>query len=93
MYLTADVLRINCHTGMSTLMRKKLIDEVGGLKAFGCFLAEDFFMAKSFTDRGWRLQISSQPAWQNAGHCEVTNFQARLTRYVPWFFEPSDHAG
>lgn len=81
-YLAADLLRINCHTGMSALMRKQLLDDVGGLRAFGCYLAEDFFMAKSFTDRGWRICISSQPAWQNAGLCEVTSFQARLTRWA-----------
>ncbi|KAG8235600.1 hypothetical protein J437_LFUL014857 [Ladona fulva] len=79
-YLAADFVRVNCHTGMSTLMRKSLIDEVGGIKAFGCYLAEDFFFAKSLTDRGWRLCISSQPAWQNSGICDVSSFQARLTR-------------
>lgn len=36
---------------MSALMRKKLLDEVGGIAAFGQYLAEDFFFAKSFTDR------------------------------------------
>lgn len=50
-YLSADFLRINCPTGMSALMRKKLLDEVGGISAFGQYLAEDFFFAKSFTDR------------------------------------------
>ena len=50
-YLSADFLRINCPTGMSALMRKKLLDDVGGIAAFGQYLAEDFFFAKSFTDR------------------------------------------
>lgn len=66
---------------MSALMRKSVLDEVGGLKTFGCYLAEDFFIAKSFTDRGWKICISSQPAMQNSGMCDVTSFQARLTRY------------
>ncbi|PSN47867.1 Ceramide glucosyltransferase [Blattella germanica] len=65
-YLVADFLRVNCHTGMSALMRKSLIDEVGGIQAFSCYLAEDFFLAKSLTERGWRMCISSQPAWQNS---------------------------
>lgn len=80
-YLAADFVNINCHTGMSALMRKSVLDEVGGLKTFGCYLAEDFFIAKSFTDRGWKICISSQPAMQNSGMCDVTSFQARLTRY------------
>ena len=82
MYLVADLIRINCHTGMSTLIRKKLLDEVGGLRSFGVYLAEDFFIAKSITDRNWRIRISSQPALQNSGICQVTSFQARLARYM-----------
>jgi ceramide glucosyltransferase len=81
-YLVADFLRVNCHTGMSALMRKALIDEVGGIEAFSCYLAEDFFFAKSLKERGWRMCISSQPAWQNSGVCEINSFQARLTRSV-----------
>lgn len=50
-YLSADFIRINCPTGMSALMRKKLLDDVGGIAPFGQYLAEDFFFAKSFTDR------------------------------------------
>jgi ceramide glucosyltransferase len=81
-YLAADLLRVNCHTGMSALIRKALIDEVGGIQAFSCYLAEDFFLAKSLKERGWRMCISSQPAWQNSGVCEINSFQARLTRSV-----------
>ena len=50
-YLFADFLGINCATGMSTLMRKNLLDEVGGIAAFAQYLAEDYFFAKSFADR------------------------------------------
>lgn len=80
MYLAADFVRVNCHTGMSALIRKSVLDEAGGLKVFGCYLAEDFFIAKSFLDRGWKMTISSQPALQNSGICDVNSFQARLTR-------------
>jgi ceramide glucosyltransferase, putative len=50
-YLFADFFGINCATGMSALMRKKLLDEVGGIAAFAQYLAEDYFFAKSFIDR------------------------------------------
>lgn len=90
-YLTANLLRINCPTGMSALMRKNLLDEVGGIKAFGQYLAEDFFFAKSFTDRGWKLNISSQPAWQNSGLCELSHFQNRLTRWAKLRFAMVPH--
>ncbi|XP_055385528.1 ceramide glucosyltransferase [Condylostylus longicornis] len=81
-YLCADLLGINCHTGMSCLMRKPVIDKLGGLSKFGCYLAEDFFLAKSLTESGWKMRISSQPAWQNSGICDLQNFQARLCRWA-----------
>lgn len=83
-YLTADLLNINCPTGMSALMRKHLLDEVGGIRAFGQYLAEDFFFAKSFTDRGWKISISSQPAWQNSANSSDTlsTLNSRIQRWV-----------
>lgn len=82
MYLAADLLNINCHTGMSALIRKAPLDEVGGLKTFGVYLAEDFFYAKSLVDRGWKITVCSQPALQNSGQCELPLFQARLRRWA-----------
>uniref|UniRef100_A0A1Y1K9G3 ceramide glucosyltransferase n=1 Tax=Photinus pyralis TaxID=7054 RepID=A0A1Y1K9G3_PHOPY len=79
-YLTADCIKVNCHTGMSALMRKSVLEEEGGLKTFGCYLAEDFFIAKSFMDKGWKITICSQPAIQNSGICDIHSFQSRLTR-------------
>ncbi|KAB7505471.1 Ceramide glucosyltransferase, partial [Armadillidium nasatum] len=86
MYLFLGVLDIlglkaNCCTGMSCLMRKKVLDEVGGLSAFGAYLAEDYFFAKCFQDKGWGIRISSQPAWQNSGIIQVKGFLGRLTRW------------
>uniref|UniRef100_A0A1A9WQA1 ceramide glucosyltransferase n=1 Tax=Glossina brevipalpis TaxID=37001 RepID=A0A1A9WQA1_9MUSC len=81
-YLSADLLSINCHTGMSCLLRKSVIDELGGLKTFGCYLAEDFFIAKAVMEHGWKMRISSQPAMQNSGICDISSFQARLIRWA-----------
>lgn len=63
-------------------MRKEVLQQVGGLKTFGCYLAEDFFLAKAFKDAGWKTSISSQPAWQNSGLCDISSFQARLIRWA-----------
>lgn len=82
MYLTADLLGIICHTGMSSLIRKSVLDEVGGLTAFSCYLAEDFFLAKAIAEAGWKTTISSQPAFQNSGLCDITSFQMRLIRWA-----------
>ncbi len=37
----------NCANGMSWLIRKKALEQVGGLQAFREYLAEDFFMGKA----------------------------------------------
>merc|ERR1719158_2291319 len=58
MYLTSDMFGINCATGMSALMRKQLLDNKGGFDAFGCYLAEDFFLRSGTS--GTKLQISDQ---------------------------------
>ncbi|KAJ8985845.1 hypothetical protein NQ317_006216 [Molorchus minor] len=63
-YLAADFVGVNCHTGMSALMRRPVLEEQGGLKT------------------GWKTAISSQPALQNSGVCDVSSFQARLNRWA-----------
>lgn len=97
MYLTANFFNINCATGMSCLMRKNVIDEVGGLKHFAQYLAEDFFLAEMFQKKGYRLRISSHPAQQNAGTYSVPVLHKRLMRWCKLrtamtpatiFFEP-----
>lgn len=90
-YLSADLLGINCPTGMSALMRKAVLDEVGGIRAFSQYLAEDFFFAKSFTDRGWKIRISSQPAWQNSATPDVESFQNRMARWAKLRFAMVPH--
>ncbi len=47
-YLSSNLLGVNCCTGMSALMRKPVLDRMGGIRRFGCFLAEDYFIAKAF---------------------------------------------
>ncbi|KAI5639187.1 glycosyl transferase family 21 domain-containing protein [Phthorimaea operculella] len=82
MYLSADLLGINCHVGMSSLVRKAALEEVGGLAAFGDYLAEDYFMAQKVVERGWKMRVASQPALQNSGARSVGALQARLTRWA-----------
>jgi len=81
-YLVSTVLGINCMVGMSFLVRKPILEAAGGLKEFGRYLAEDFFIAKSVLDSGMDMQISSQPALQNSGDGGVLLFQNRLTRWT-----------
>ncbi|KAL4236872.1 hypothetical protein ACF0H5_005257 [Mactra antiquata] len=81
-YLLADLMRINCATGMSVLMRKSVLDEAGGLKAFGQYLAEDFFMAQAFLDRGWRVICCSRLALQNSGTYSISHHHRRICRWM-----------
>lgn len=67
---------------MSCLVRKSVLAKIGGLQIFGCYLAEDFFLGKAIKEQGFKLTISSQPALQNCGTCDVGSFQARLTRWA-----------
>jgi ceramide glucosyltransferase len=43
--LTAIALGINCSTGMSSMIRKEIVERAGGLQHFAQYLAEDFFLA------------------------------------------------
>ena len=47
MYLLANWFGENCANGMSWLLKKKALEEEGGLGAFAEYLAEDFFMGKA----------------------------------------------
>ena len=67
---------------MSPLMRKEILEAVGGLKAFGKYLAEDYFMAQAVQDRGLYTVICSQPALQNVGDSSIQHFQNRIIRWV-----------
>uniref|UniRef100_A0A2P2I4H6 ceramide glucosyltransferase n=1 Tax=Hirondellea gigas TaxID=1518452 RepID=A0A2P2I4H6_9CRUS len=86
MYLFLNVLdmlnlKVNCVTGMSCLIRKKMLDHGGGIGAFGQYLAEDYFFARYSQANGWGLRISSFPALQNHG---VYSVQALFSRAVRW---------
>ena len=39
-------------------MRKELLDNAGGIQAFGCYLAEDFFFAKAILVRNCGIVVS-----------------------------------
>ena len=51
MYLFINFIGVNCVTGMSCLMRKNVMDKIGGLQSFGNYIAEDYFIAKAYIDK------------------------------------------
>ncbi|BFY99876.1 hypothetical protein BsWGS_02916 [Bradybaena similaris] len=97
MYLSANCMGINCASGMSTLFRKDIIEEAGGLALFGKYLAEDYMLAKAVLDKGFKIRLCSQTALQNSGHISLEIFHDRLIRWTKlrnatvvttMFFEP-----
>ncbi|XP_046546569.1 ceramide glucosyltransferase-like [Haliotis rubra] len=79
--LAANCVGINCSTGMSCLMRKDILDEAGGMASFGKYLAEDFFFAEAFRQRGYKCVLCPEPALQNLGTYSVGEFHRRLIRW------------
>ncbi|TNN14134.1 Ceramide glucosyltransferase [Schistosoma japonicum] len=80
-YLVSAFLDINCVTGMSCLLRKSILNDSGGFKQFGCYLAEDYFITKYICSRGWKVCLSHQPAWQNSPSPCLYQFYLRILRW------------
>jgi len=79
--LSANAVNINCSTGMSSLLRRDVLDKAGGLKEFGKYLAEDHFIAEAVRKQGYKVVLSTTPALQNSGNTSLTEFHKRLVRW------------
>ncbi|KAK6967262.1 ceramide glucosyltransferase-B [Biomphalaria glabrata] len=79
--LSANAVNINCSTGMSSLLRRDVLDKAGGLAEFGKYLAEDFFIAEAIRSQGYKVVLSTTPALQNSGNSSITDFHSRLIRW------------
>jgi ceramide glucosyltransferase len=81
MYMTINLIGINCVTGMSCLIRKECLDRVGGLRAFGNYIAEDYYIAYEVAKQGWKLRVAPTPAQQNSGEYSVSIWTERMIRW------------
>jgi ceramide glucosyltransferase len=81
-YLASNALGAVCASGMSFMLKKSVLEDIGGLEHFGQYLAEDFFLARDLRKKGYKIILSSLPALQNPGACSVELFKARLSRWI-----------
>ncbi|XP_052799673.1 ceramide glucosyltransferase-B-like [Mya arenaria] len=79
--LSAVATGINCSTGMSSLIRKEIVETAGGLDTFAKYLAEDFFLAHEAVLQGYKVKLSNKLAMQNSGMYSVDQFHRRLVRW------------
>ncbi|CAG5118758.1 unnamed protein product, partial [Candidula unifasciata] len=80
--LSANAVNINCSTGMSSLLRRSVLDVAGGLQSFGKYLAEDHFIAEAVRSQGYKVVLASTPALQNSGNCSIEEFHQRMIRWA-----------
>ncbi|TKR77345.1 hypothetical protein L596_018340 [Steinernema carpocapsae] len=69
-------------SGMSSLVRKKALDDCGGIRAFNYYIAEDHLIALALKERGWEVDMCSYPALQNAAGVTTTSFHDRMFRWM-----------
>jgi len=82
MYLVADLFGFVCLTGMSFIVKKEILDDVGGLQTFGKYIGEDYFIAQTVLRKNLRFAVCSLPALQNSGICSVRAYQDRMIRWT-----------
>ncbi|ESN96218.1 hypothetical protein HELRODRAFT_107370 [Helobdella robusta] len=86
-YLLANMVGVNCVTGMSCLFRKSVVEQSGGFESLGIYLAEDYYLSQicfynCSCNSGWKVKVSTQPALQNSGTYSIGTFQNRMIRWI-----------
>ncbi|RWS03387.1 hypothetical protein B4U79_01396 [Dinothrombium tinctorium] len=75
--------------GMSCLIKKQTLDDIGGMSEFREYLAEDNVMVTYLIEKGWKIKMSSQPAWQNHSRTNIAAFHNRMLRWAQIRYEMS----
>ncbi|XP_018652124.1 putative ceramide glucosyltransferase [Schistosoma mansoni] len=81
-YTALNQLGVTCFTGMSYIVKKSMLNEVGGLAYFGKYLAEDYFLSAALCQKGYRVVLSSYPVIQNVSNSTLINYIRRMVRWL-----------
>ncbi|KAF9434888.1 hypothetical protein BGZ76_007249 [Entomortierella beljakovae] len=72
----------SCVVGKSNLYRRSDLDKVGGLAAFGKFMAEDNLVATAIFNMGYKHEMTSDLAYQSLGSMSPSDYFIRRARWT-----------
>ncbi|KAI8384042.1 glycosyl transferase family 21-domain-containing protein [Blakeslea trispora] len=83
MYLAINGVGIaSCVMGKSNLYRRSDLNRVGGLEAFGRYMAEDNIIGEALWHQGLRHRMSADTACQALGSISLKGYCGRRARWV-----------
>lgn len=81
-YIVINWLAVDsCVVGKSTMFRKSDLDTVGGLGAFGIYLAEDNMIAQAIMQQGLKHVLSTKTAKQPLVNTSLMEYYMRRSRW------------
>ena len=81
-YIFANfVLHTNCAMGKSMLLRKQVLDRHGGIVAYAQYLAEDYYIGKTFLGDGMSIEMVREPIHQCVCEYSLKVFAQRRIRW------------
>ncbi|KAI1302828.1 hypothetical protein EDD11_005498 [Mortierella claussenii] len=72
----------SCVVGKSNLYRRSDLDKVGGLAAFGKYMAEDNLVATAIFNMGYKHEMTSDLAYQSLGSMTPSDYFLRRARWT-----------
>ncbi|KAK3808579.1 MAG: glycosyltransferase family 21 protein, partial [Benniella sp.] len=72
----------SCVVGKSNLYRRSDLDKVGGMAAFGKFMAEDNLVATAIFNMGYKHEMTGDLAYQSLGSMTPSDFFLRRARWT-----------
>ncbi|KAG0213142.1 hypothetical protein BGX28_004968 [Mortierella sp. GBA30] len=72
----------SCVVGKSNLYRRSDLDRVGGLAAFGKYMAEDNLVATAIFNMGYKHEMTTDLAYQSLGSMSPSDYFLRRARWT-----------